>query len=545
MLVELRVRDLGVIADLDLVLAPGMTALTGETGAGKTLVVEALELLLGGRADASMVRAGAAEAVVEGRFVAGAREVVVSRAVPTVGRSRAYADGRMAPASLLSELGDDLVDLHGQHAHQSLLRQSVQREALDNFAGTDLEPVARARRELAAIDARRAELGGDPQAMARAVDLLRFQTDEIAAAAIAAPDEDESLAAEESALAQVEAIRDAIAQARVALTGADASQARSVAGVLDLIGAAVSQLSAYEPVADLAGRLRTAQADLDDVAHELRLRGEALAEDPDRLEAVRERLRLFAELRRKYGPSLADVLEFERAGHDELDQLAGSEEARAELEKRRIAAVEDLRLAEERLGSERRAAAPKLAGAIETHLHELALPGARFEVWIGEDLAGADVEFLLGANTGEPALPLAKVASGGELARAMLATRLVLSAAPPTLVFDEVDAGVGGEAALAVGRALAAIGRDHQVLVVTHLAQVAAFADQQVVVSKAEEEGRTVARARAVTGEDRVVELSRMLSGHPDSAAARRHAKELLALGARSVMDSERSDSLE
>ena len=445
----------------------------------------------------------------------------------------------------MSELGDDLVDLHGQHAHQSLLRQSVQREALDNFAGIDLEPVARARRELSAIDARRAELGGDPQAMARAVDLLRFQTDEIAAAAIAAPDEDESLAAEESALAQVEAIRDAIAQARVALTGADASQARSVAGVLDLIGAAVSQLSAYESVADLAGRLRTAQADLDDVAHELRLRGEALAEDPDRLEAVRERLRLFAELRRKYGPSLADVLEFERAGRDELDELAGSEEARAELEKRRIAAVEDLRLAEERLGSERRAAAPKLAGAIETHLHELALPGARFEVWIGEDLAGADVEFLLGANTGEPALPLAKVASGGELARAMLATRLVLSAAPPTLVFDEVDAGVGGEAALAVGRALAAIGRDHQVLVVTHLAQVAAFADQQVVVSKAEEEGRTVARARAVAGEDRVVELSRMLSGHPDSAAARRHAEELLALGARSVTESERSDSLE
>ena len=545
MLVELRVRDLGVIADLDLVLSPGVTALTGETGAGKTLVVEALELLLGGRADASMVRAGASEAVVEGRFVAGAREVVLSRAVPTVGRSRAYADGRMAPASLLSELGDDLVDLHGQHAHQSLLRQSVQREALDNFAGTDLEPVARARRELSAIDARSAELGGDPQAMARAIDLLRFQTDEIAAAAIAAPDEDESLAAEESALAQVEAIRDAIAQARVALTGADASQARSVAGVLDLIGAAVSQLSAYESVADLAGRLRTAQADLDDVAHELRLRGEALAEDPDRLEAVGERLRLFAELRRKYGPSLADVLEFERAGRDELDELAGSEEARAELEKRRIAAVEDLRLAEERLGSERRAAAPKLAGAIETHLHELALPGARFEVWIGEDLAGADVEFLLGANTGEPALPLAKVASGGELARAMLATRLVLSAAPPTLVFDEVDAGVGGEAALAVGRALAAIGRDHQVLVVTHLAQVAAFADQQVVVSKTEEEGRTIARARAVAGEDRVVELSRMLSGHPDSAAARRHAKELLALGARSVTDSERSDSLE
>jgi len=177
-------------------------------------------------------------------------------------------------------------------------------------------------------------------------------------------------------------------------------------------------------------------------------------------------------------------------------------------------------------------------------LHELALSGARLEVRIGDDPAGSDVEFLLGANPGEPSLPFAKVASGGELARAMLATRLVLSAAPPTLVFDEVDAGVGGEAALAVGRALSAIGRDHQVLVVTHLAQVAAFADQQVLVSKSESGGRTVARARPVTGEDRVVELSRMLSGHPDSAVARRHAKELLAMAARSGTVPGSSDSL-
>ena len=545
MLLELRVRDLGVIADLDLVLAPGMTALTGETGAGKTLVVEALELLLGGRADASMVRAGALEAVVEGRFVLFGQELVVSRAVPTSGRSRAYADGRMVPASQLSELGDDLVDLHGQHAHQSLLRQSAQREALDTYAGADLEPVATAREELAAIEARLAELGGDPRALARTVDLLRFQTDEIAAAAIAALDEDETLVAEESSLAQVEAIRGAIAQARSALAGADASQARGAEGALDLLGTAVTELCAFESVSDLGTRLRAAQADIDDIAHELRLRGEGLAEDPDRLQAVRERLRLFAELRRKYGSSLAEVLEFERAGSAQLEELARASDARSELEERRLKAIERLRLAEKRLGAERRAAAPKLASAVETHLHELALPGARLELWIGDDPGGSDVEFLLGANPGEPALPLAKVASGGELARAMLATRLVLSAAPPTLVFDEVDAGVGGEAALAVGRALAVIGRDHQVLVVTHLAQVAAFADQQVVVSKREEDGRTVARARPVSGEERVVELSRMLSGHPDSAAARRHAKELLALAARSVTSSDRSGSLE
>ncbi|MGD0945230.1 MAG: DNA repair protein RecN [Acidimicrobiales bacterium] len=545
MLVELRVRDLGVIADLDLVIGPGMTALTGETGAGKTLVVEALELLLGGRADATMVRADASEAAVEGRFVVGEREVVLSRALPTTGRSRAYVDGRMAAVSLLSEIGDELVDLHGQHVHQSLLRQAAQREALDAFAGADLEPVAQARRELAAIDARLNDLGGDPRALARTVDLLRFQVDEIAKAAITAPDEDEQLAAEESVLAHIGTLRSAIAGAREALAGSDASQSQNGLGAGDLLGRAVSQLSAHAALSELAVPLRSAQADVEDVARELRLRDERLEEDPERLEAVRRRLQLFSELRRKYGPSLADVLEFERANRAQLAELEATEETRTVLEARRVATTALLREAEERLGAERREAAPKLAAAIEAHLQELALAGARFEVRIGDDPAGSEMEFLLGANPGEPALPLAKVASGGELSRAMLATRLVLSAAPPTLVFDEVDAGVGGEAALAVGRALGALGRDHQVLVVTHLAQVAAFADQQILVSKNESEGRTVARARTVTGEDRVVELSRMLSGHPDSAAARRHAKELLALGARSDMGSGGSGSLE
>jgi len=545
MLVELHVRDLGVISDLDLVIATGMTALTGETGAGKTLVVEALELLLGGRADAAVVRAGASEAIVEGRFVTGEAEVVVSRVVPVSGRSRAYVDGRMAPASLLSEIGDGLVDLHGQHVHQSLLHQAAQRDALDSYAGADLEPVERARQELASIDARLAGLGGDPRALARTVDLLRFELDEIKSAAISAPDEDEKLASEEEVLAHVGALRTALLEARAALVGSDATHAHAGAGAVDLLGLAESRLSVHDSLSDLTSRLGAIQADVDDVARDLRLRGEPLEEDPERLEAVRRRRRLFQELRRKYGSTLADVLEFERAGRAQLADLEASEETRAVLEEQRLAALEQLREAEERLGAARRKAAPGLASAIEAHLRELALPAARFEVRVGDDPAGSDVEFLLGANPGEPLLALAKVASGGELARAMLATRLVLSAAPPTLVFDEVDAGVGGGAALAVGRALCAIGRDHQVLVVTHLAQVAAFADQQILVSKTESEGRTVARARAIDGEDRIVELSRMLSGHPESAAARRHAKELLALAAKSVTSSERSGSFE
>jgi DNA repair protein RecN (Recombination protein N) len=306
----------------------------------------------------------------------------------------------------------------------------------------------------------------------------------------------------------------------------------------------VLQLSAYEVLADLAAPLRGAQADVEDVVRELRLRDERLEDEPERLQLVQRRIQLFSELRRKYGPTLAEVLAFERANRAQLAELEATEETRDALAGRRLAVAAELGAAEERLGAVRREAAPRLASAVEAHLQELALSGARLEVRVGDDPAGSEVEFLLGANPGEPALPLSKVASGGELARAMLATRLVLSAAPPTLVFDEVDAGVGGEAALAVGRARCSLGREHQVLVVTHLAQVAAFAHQQVLVSKSESEGRTVARARAVKGEDRVVELSRMLSGHPDSTAARRHAKELLAMGARSVTGSDASGSL-
>jgi DNA repair protein RecN (Recombination protein N) len=543
-LVELRVKDLGVIADLHLVFGTGMTALTGETGAGKTLVVEALELLVGGRADAAIVRAGASEAVVEGRFVFEDREIVLSRAVPVSGRSRAYVDGRMAMASQLSEVGDDLVDLHGQHAHQSLLRQASQREALDSFAGSDLESVARARSELAAIDTRLSELGGDLRAAARMADLLGFQIEEIAAAAVTALDEDEQLASEESVLAQIGAVRAAIAGAREALQGLEGSPGASGIGAGDLVGVAASQLSGFESFAEVVSRLKAIQADLEDVGRELRLRDERLEEDPARLEAVRRRLQLFADLKRKYGSSLAEVVAFEKATRAQLAELEGTEETRQRLEAARRDALEKLGEAEAKLGATRRKAAPKLAKAVEEHLHELALPGARLEVRIGDDPPGQDVEFLLGANPGEPALALSKVASGGELARAMLATRLVLSAAPPTLIFDEVDAGVGGEAALAVGRALHEIGRDHQVLVVTHLAQVAAFADQHVLVSKSEVEGRTVAAVKTVTGDDRVVELSRMLSGHPDSAAARRHAKELLALSGKSLASSGSSSNL-
>jgi DNA repair protein RecN (Recombination protein N) len=541
MLVEVRVRDLGVIEALDLVLGPGMTALTGETGAGKTLVVEALELLVGGRADAALVRSGATQAVVEGRFVTPAEaegepgeETVVVREIPSDGRSRAYIDGRMATVTALAALGSRLVDLHGQHAHQSLLQAPAQRRALDHFASVDTTEADAARRRVVELDERLFELGGDARQLAREMDLLAFQIAEIEAARLTDADEESRLELEESVLSAADDLRLAAEVARGHLVEGERSAGRGGMdgqGATELLGLAAAGLGAHEQLRDLSERLRSAASEIADVTDDLRRRAETFEADPERLAAVQARRRLLSELRRKYGERLADVMAFEQAARSRLADLEAGEQGRAELAAERQRAVEELEAAEERLGAARRAAAPKLGAAIVSHLADLAIAGGRLEVRVGSG-RGDDVEWLFGANPGERALPLEKVASGGELARIMLATRLVLSEAPPTLVFDEVDAGVGGEAALAVGRALHTLAEaGHQVLVVTHLAQVAAFADAQVAVTKEERDGRTVAAARVVEAEDRLVEVSRMLSGQRDSATARRHAEELLGLG--------------
>ena len=525
MLAELHVRDLGVITDLHLVLGEGMTALTGETGAGKTLLVEAIELLMGERADAVVVRAGAEEARVEGRFVAGADEVVVARVVPRTGRSRAYLDGRLATAGELAELGRGLVDLHGQHAHQSLLSPKVQRAALDRFAKVDLAPLADARRRLQEVDDAVAALGGDARAQARETDLLRFQLAELGAAALDDPDEDVALEAQEDALADAAAHREAAAGAYQALEGDG--------GATDAVGQAIAALAGRRPFAEVETRLRALQAELDEAAADLRTAGEAILDEPAALEQVRARRRLLRELCRKYGEQLSDVLTYEAEARSRLAELE-SRGARLEaLEADRRSAAAQVERAAAAVARARQAAAPELAARVEANLQALAMPGARLEVVVAGPGPADEVELLLAANRGGAPLPLAKVASGGELARAMLAARLVLTNAPPTLVFDEVDAGIGGEAALAVGRALAALAADHQVLVVTHLPQVAAFADHQVAVTKRDEGDAAVAAVRTVEGTDRVVELSRMLSGQPESPTARGHAEELLAAASR------------
>jgi len=526
MLTELRIEELGVIPELTLGFGPGMTALTGETGAGKTMLVEAIELLVGGRADTTLVREGAREARVEGRFVVGDDELVLARVVPADGRSRAYVNGRLATVGLLAEEGARLVDLHGQHTHQSLLASSTQREALDAHAAVDKEPLRSARGRLAEIDAQLAALGGDGRARAREIDLLRFQVHELTSAGLDDPAEDDALEQLEDTLADAVAHQEAAARAVASLV--------DEGGALDGARSALAAIASRAPFGPAEARLRAAVAELDDLTGELRSAGEAIEDDPERLASVRARRQLLRELQRKYGDTLAEVIAERDALAARLSELESYEERAAALEAERSRALAAEAKAAAAVGAARRAAAPKLASAVQAHLGELAMAGARLGVHVGTEDPGDDVAFWLAANPGEPAAPLAKVASGGELARTMLALRLVLSTSgdtgtPGTLVFDEVDAGIGGEAALAVGRALAALGRRYQVLVVTHLAQVAAFADAQVQVTKSTQRGRTVAAAAQVIDGERVAELSRMLSGLGESAAGHRHAEELLA----------------
>jgi DNA repair protein RecN (Recombination protein N) len=532
MLTELHIEQLGVIERVDITLGRGLTAVTGETGAGKTMLVEAIELLVGGRADASMVRHGATEARVDGRLVtAEGTERVLSRVIPADGRSRAYVDGRPATVASLADAAGDLVDLHGQHAHQSLLTTATQRAALDAYGGIDLGPLRAARARLTEIDAALAALGGDERARARELDLLRFQVSELDAAGLSDPQEDERLDAEESVLADAGAHREA-ASAAVSLLADDG-------GGRDLLAEALGLVDGRVPFAPVADRLRAVLAELDDLTTELRSQGESIDESPERLAAVRERRQLLQLLRRKYGDDLAAVMAFHTEAAERLRELEGFDERAARLDADRQAALADERRAAAEVGRRRREVAPRLAAAVQTELARLAMPHASLAIEVGEhadDHPGDRVQFLLAANPGMPLLPLTRVASGGELARTMLALRLVLSGAGSggrddrTLVFDEVDAGIGGAAAQAIGDALAALGRSHQVLVVTHLAQVAAVADTQISVTKSVADGTTTALATALDGEERIAELARMLSGSV-SETALGHARELLTRG--------------
>jgi len=544
LLVELHVRDLGVIDDVTVTLGPGMTALTGETGAGKTLLVEALSLLLGGRADPSIVRAGAAEALVEARFarsdglgatdaargddIGGAGgEVLLARSVAREGRSRAWIDGRMAAIGALAEAARDLLELHGQHQHRALVHTSAQRQALDSFGAIDVAELEDARRRLTALVRESNSLGGDARQRAREVEMVRYQIEEIDRAAVEDADEDARLEAEEDRLAEAAAHREAAAAALAALAGDDGVREP---GAIDRLAAASGALAGRAPLAGLDEAVRSHMLDLAELGSELRTVVETWEDDPARLAEIRSRRQLLRELGRKYGPTPRDVLAFADEARSKLATLAAEEERATRMDAEIDAARREVEGAEVVVADARRRVAPVLAAEIEATLHGLAMPSARFTVRVEGTGSADEVSFELAANPGEPALPLARSASGGELSRTMLALRLALTGSPGLLVFDEVDAGVGGTAAVAVGAALSGLARSAQVVVVTHLAQVAARADAQIAVTKREKGGRTRSEVVLLDGEERVVELSRMLSGSPESESARRHARELLGV---------------
>ncbi len=529
MLVELAVKNLGVIPEARIPLRSGMVALTGETGAGKTMVVEALNLLLGNKADPSRVRVGADEAVVEGLFVVGETEWVLRRCVPATGRSRAYVNGELATAANLAEIGSAMLELHGQHAQQALLQPRTQRDALDRFAGIDRSEFLAARRAVTAAREAIAELGGDERARARELDLCQFQVDEIDAVA-PVPGEVDLLAEEEELLSSAVEHRRA-AQTASSLLSDDGSAGDLVARAAAVIGESVTFSAVHSRLVDV-------QAELADCASELRRSAESIEPDDERLSAIRERRHRLVQLRRKYGDTIEDVLAHREEMAARVQEIRTHDEVHAKL----VAGLDEALRATTRqgelLGEARREAAPALARAVEEHLVELALAGARMEVVVADTPehpgAGESVEFRLAANAGVEAAGLARVASGGELSRVMLALRLVLSEGPPTMVFDEVDAGIGGEAALSIGRSLAQLSDERQVIVVTHLAQVAAHADQQVLVAKSQVSGAATTTATELDDESRVIELSRMLSGTPGSDSARNHARELLESVSRS-----------
>ena len=527
MLVELSIENLGIIESVRVSFDKGFTAFTGETGAGKTMLVEAINLVVGRRADVSVIRDGAEEARVEARFItntdAGEVETILCRVLHREGRSRAYINDRMATVASLAEIGDELVDIHGQHAHQRLLSLTTQRNSLDQFGKVDISELRAAREAVTHIDANLAALGGDEKSRVREIDLLQFQCDEIESSRITNPDEDVALSQEEDMLTDVVRHQESL-QMIVSLLSDDGA-------VVDLLGEAVSAIAPVTSLPALSERLRSLAAEAKDVSDTVRDAADGSEHDPARLEEIRLRRQSLRDLMRKYGDSLSDVMAFGSEARERLDELTGYAERVKELEQAKTVALRHLVSCQKEVGNARRAVAPKLASAVQKRLRQLALPNATVQVAVGDiesDPAGESVVFMLAANPGSAPAPIAKVASGGELARVMLALRLVLTGDPATMVFDEVDAGIGGEAAVAVATALRELGNDHQVIAVTHLAQVAASAHGQVAVSKSVKGGKTFGAATRVAENERASEIARMLSGGVADDSANAHARDLL-----------------
>jgi len=550
MLTELRVENLLLIERAELRLAAGLNVLTGETGAGKTVLAHALDLLLGGRAKPGIVRPGAAEAYVEGvfelapelrdelgeRLPAGAEEVVLARRIGADGRTRALVNGRSATLTDLRELAEPLLTFYGQHEHRRLTLAGAQLEILDGFCG-DAQLARRAKVAAAhgvAREAREALAGLREVAGAREreLDLLDYELAEIEAAG---PSEDEAVAlrCERERLQHLEALRGASLGAAEAVVADEVG----IGALLAAAGRALESVQGIDGALDgLAERWQALAIEADDIAGELRRYAEQLDAEPGRLEAVEERLAVLERLERKHGGSIASVLAHAETCRRRHAELTGAELALEAAAARLAAAGVQLASGSAALRKTRAAAGPKLAAAVRTRLAELAMKGASFEIELSDrepGPTGADaVEFLIAPNPGVPAGPLRETASGGELSRVMLALMGVAAAGPcgaGTLVFDEVDAGIGGQTARAVGDQLRDLAAERQVICITHLPQVASLAARHFSIAKDASVNPARTTVTQLAADDVVSELVRMLGADDEGdGAARRHAEELL-----------------
>ncbi|MBW2460148.1 MAG: DNA repair protein RecN [Deltaproteobacteria bacterium] len=555
MLVELRIRDYAVVEDLTLELGPGLNALTGETGAGKSIIVGALSLLLGERASSDVVRVGAERATVEAVFeVDGLPAVkrltdehgfrledgllILRREVASAGRNRAWVCGSPATAGIVGALGTALVDLHGQHEHQTLLRSRDQRAILDAYGGSqdlatsvgeEYERLQALRRDLEGREERRREVESR-------ADFLRFQLAEIDEADLA-PGEDESLESEAGRHQHSEELARGAAEVHARLyEGEGGTGEGAISDLLADVGHALQRLADFDPGlrTDLE-RLTEARHIIDDLGSRMGDYASAVDHDPERLEEVRVRLDRIFRLKRKYGPELADVLATAQRVRNELADLDDADHDLDRIRAQMQATEADLTRIAADLTAARSAATARLSAAMADVLPDLGLGGALFTIALSShdtvSAGGAEsVEFRVAPNEGFEPMPLARIASGGELSRIMLGLKSILATVDrvPVLIFDEIDAGVGGVVATAVAGKLAEVAERHQVFVVTHLPQVASHANAHLLVEKESQDGITKTTVRTLKGDDRIEEVARMLGGDPESQASRDHARELL-----------------
>ncbi len=550
MLLNLTITNFAIIDRLEVQFDEGFNVLTGETGAGKSIILDAFGLLLGDRARPDLVRAGTAEATVEALFDLSGRddirqsfadsgfyvdeELVLRRIIQSGGRSRAYVNGSLATLAQLQPLAEQLVTVCGQHEHQSLLQRNVHLAILDRYGTLD-EQVHVYRESYRAMQtvARQLEQLQDAERNRRQrLDFLRHQADEIEAAQLS-PGEEETLLAERLLLQNAERLEGITRGGYEALYDSSGAVCEVLGGLQENLRS-VAEID--KELAALAETVQRSLFELEDVSEQLRSYLGRISFEPDRLEAIEERLTVLIRLKRKYAPSLSEILNLKDDFDREITLLENAGETLDALTAEMASLVDKTRQLGETLSAARRQAAVQLATTLLEELNDLAMPGASFEVAFSPLVEpvydGLErIEFLISLNPGEPLKPLSKVASGGELSRLMLALKRLAPDADsvPTVIFDEVDAGIGGAAATAVGRKLQVVSRTSQILCVTHLPQVAAFADHHHRVLKREVEGRTLTAMEHVSGDERAQEMARMLGGAQVTEQTLLHARELIA----------------